>query len=122
MQTVDGTETLAAAWPTKLSYMSGSDVNLPMELLICWDNIASGIQKLLNTHSKSEEAQLEIVEYVRNDVAYITYPEDVEDDLPDMLAGPIYNKKVLRAFTSGEESGRKFYFTMDFWKSYATSF
>ena len=107
LQTVDGSSTLAAAWPSKLSYMSGGDVDLPTELLICWDNVASSIQKLLNTVNHSDESQLEVVEYVRNDIAHITYSDDIEDNMPDMLAGPVYNKDILRHYTPGEEDNRK---------------
>ena len=107
MQTIDGTATLAAAWPTKLTYMSGADVYLPTELLICWDNISSSIREVLNTHNKSSQTQLEIVEYVRNDIAYVTYPNDIEDDMPDMLSGSIYNRQVLKSFTAGEEGARE---------------
>ena len=108
LQSVDGSSTLASAWPSQLSSMSGADVDLPVELLICWDNIASSIQKLLNTVNKTDESELEVVEYVRNDIAHITYPNDIEDNMPDMLSGPIYNKDVLRHYNGGEEESRKY--------------
>ena len=87
--------------------MSGADVNLPTEILICWDTIAHAIREVLTTHNPSSQTQLEIVEYVRNDIAYVTYPDDIEDDMPDMLSGAIYNQNVLKSYTAGEENARK---------------
>ena len=107
---MDGSLTLAAGWPYKLSFMSGTDVNLPIELLICWDTVASSIQKLLNTVNHSDESKLEVVEYIRNDIAHVTYPDEIEDNMPNMLAGSIYNKDVLRHYTAGEEDSSKFFF------------
>ena len=87
--------------------MSGADVNLPIETLICWDNIAHSIREVLTTHNRSSQTKLEIVEYIRNDVAYVTYPNDIEDDMPDMLSGAIYNQNVLKSYTAGEEGSRE---------------
>ena len=90
--------------------MTASEENLPTECLICWDNVASGIQKLLCTRLESNQCgQMEVSEYVRNEVAHVSYEDEVEDNLPDMLAGPIYNKKVLFKYSEGEEDGGKYF-------------
>ena len=90
--------------------------HLPNEMLIAWDNIAIAIQKILNTHNtqldhdpqtRFNQPQLEIVEFVRNETAQITYEDELEDNMPDMLAGPVYNKHVLHAYTAGQEDSRK---------------
>ena len=99
---------MAAAWPTRLSYMSGTDVNLPTEMLICWDLVSIAIQKLMTTHERSNDPPFEDVEYVRNEIAHVTYPNDIEDDMPDMLSGPIYNKQVLWTYSDGERERRKY--------------
>ena len=96
--------------------MTGSEEHLPTELLICWDNIASAIQKVLNTHNEQVDSdpdtrfnqpQLEITEFVRNEIAHVTYEDEIEDNMPDMLAGPIYNKNVLHSYSMSDENGRK---------------
>ena len=97
--------------------MTGTTRNLPTELLIQWDLIAQAIQQLLNVNPDLEttsrvrqnrEPELETVEYIRNDDAIITYPGDIEDNLPDMMNGEIYNKHVLHSYTETEESRRKY--------------
>lgn len=98
--------------------MSGTTKHLPTELLICWDEISHAIMKLLNTHNTHNEKhptdrfnspKLEIVEFVRNEEAIISYPDDIEDNMPDMLAGSIYNKNVLYAYDESKEEDRKYY-------------
>ena len=116
---VDGNEvTLAAGWPVKLTYMSGASRHLPTELLIQWDLIAQAIQQLLNVNPdletlsrvrQSRTPELETVEYIRNDDALISYPGDIEDNLPDMLNGEIYNKHVLHSYTETEEGNCKLF-------------
>ena len=76
-------------------------------MLICWDLISSAIQKLLTTHARSNDSNFEVVEFVRNDIAHVTYPDDIEDDMPNMLAGSIYNKQVLYTYSDGETERRK---------------
>lgn len=96
--------------------MSGSAEHLPTELLICWDNVSIAIQKILNTHARQVdsdpdvrhyEPSIEITEFVRNEVAYVTYDDEIEDNMPHMLAGPIYNKNVLLAYDEAHEDSRK---------------
>ena len=96
--------------------MSGSSEYLPTELLITWDNIAIAIQKILNTHTRQVDSDpdvrhyepvMEVAEFVRNEVACVTYEDEIEDNMPDMLAGPIYNKNVLLSYTEADEEARK---------------
>ena len=117
LQDINGKTGLAAAWPkNQLTYMSGSQEYLPTELLISWDNIAVAIQKLLNTHTRQVDSDpdvrhyepvLEVTEFIRNEIACVTYEDEIEDNMPHMLAGPIYNKKVLHAYSEADEEARK---------------
>ena len=53
------------------------------------------------------EPVMEVAEFVRNEVACVTYEDEIEDNMPDMLAGPIYNKNVLLSYTEADEEARK---------------
>ena len=88
--------------------MSGTDVDLPTEMLICWDLISSAIQKILTTHDQPNDPDFEVVEFVRNEIAHVTYPDTIEDDMPNMLSGPIYNKQVLMTHSDGERERCKY--------------
>ena len=126
LQQTDGTDGgLAAGWPTtarKLTYCSGNQRNLPTELLIQWDLVSQAIQKLLNVNNINDpkhpihrfnKPKLETYEFIRNDEAHISYPGDIEDNMPDMLNGPVYNKHVMHAYTENEEEKREYFFLMN---------
>ena len=92
--------------------MTGNPRHLPTEVLIQWDLIAQAIQQLLNVNSDLETTsrirrdhgpELETVKYIKNNDALISYPGDIEDNLPDMLNGEIYNKHILHAYSQTEE-------------------
>ena len=80
--------------------------------------VAQAIQQLLNVNNiqdskhpvfRFNKPKLETYEFVRNDDALISYPGDIEDNMPDMFNGPVYNKHVFHAFTETEEENRKYF-------------
>ena len=85
--------------------------------MIQWDLVAQAIQQLLNVNNINDpqhpinrfnKPKLETFEFIKNEDALISYPGDIEDNMPDMLNGPVYNKHVLHAYTESEEEIRKY--------------
>ena len=108
LEQVDSSETLAANWPTALTYMSGDIANLETELLISFDLIAHAIQKALNLTGREGRPQLAILEYVPESDAKINVSNSSEDPHPVMVEPfPLFHQNVLREFTEGDEDACK---------------
>lgn len=119
MKKVDGADTLAANWPTQLTYMSGNWRNLETELLIAYDNLAHSIQKALNCHNiqsdkhpvdRHNKPSISIDRYQIDKDAHISYPDDfsLTDGMPNMASPmPLYNKEVQYEYSSVDEEERK---------------
>ena len=108
MEQVDGSETLAAKWPTALTYMSGDHIHLETELLIAYDNLAHAIQQALNLTRLNERPRLEILEYEKEANAVVNVTTESADPAPYMAEPiPLYHQKVLHSYEEHEEEYRK---------------
>ena len=113
LKKVDGAGTLAAKWPTQLTYMSGNCRNLETELIIGFDNVAHAIQKALNVNNITDErtSTISIDRYQVDNEAIVSYPDDhsLTDGMPNMAAPfPLYYKEVLHQYNSSQEEDRKY--------------
>ena len=113
LKSLDGTKTLAAVWPTTLTYCSGDVCNLETELLIGLDNLAHAIQQTLNVNnlSNDDNPDLAILEYHPEHDATVAHIDEIEDGVPHM-AMPVtfYHEEELYKYRSNDEEYRKWYF------------
>ena len=131
MKDIDGTETLAGAWPknVRLTHCSGDIEDLENELLVAWDTLAHALVRLMNVHNLHDEKhpidrynrpKIEILEYSQNTEAIVSYPETHDGNfysiniryklilgMPSMGAQPLYNRDVLAKYTESQENARK---------------
>ena len=100
--------TLAARWPTALTYMSGDHINLETEMLIAYDNLAHAIQKALNFTRLCERPQLAILDYEKEPLAGLQGLDLSDDEVPNMAPPfPLFHQKVLHSYDEREEEYRK---------------
>ena len=102
----DGTKTLAATWPSSLTYMSGNMRNLEVELIIGWDNLAHALQKLLNVNNIGHSPVLAHRTY--HPETETTFNSNSTDNLPPMGAAVMYHQAEYHRMTSAEEENRKY--------------
>lgn len=108
MEHVDGSETLAAKWPTALTYMSGDHVHLETEMLIAYDNLAHAIQQALNLTRLNERPRLAVLEYEKEENARINVTTESADPMPYMAEPfPLYHQNTLHEYDEGDEEYRK---------------
>ena len=114
MKQVDGAVTLAAQWPTALTYMSGDHVNLETEMFIAYDNLAHAIQQALNVTRLSERPQLAVLDYEQEPNACIQDSDLSDNGLPNMAPPfPLFHQKVLHTYDEREEEYRKWHFKLN---------
>ena len=98
--------------------MSGDVTKLETELLIAYDLLGHSIQQALNCHNIHDERhptdrynspKLAIEDYQIDADAIITYPGDIEDNMPHMGSPfTVYHKDVLHKYDANDEENRKF--------------
>ena len=78
--------------------------------------VSKAIQQLLNVNNikdpdhprnRFNKPKIETFEFIKNEDALISYPDDIEDNMPDMFNGAIFNKNVLHPYDERQEENRK---------------
>ena len=110
LKSLDGTKTLAAVWPTTLTYCSGDTRNLETELLIGLDTLTHAIQHTLNVNNlaNDETPDLAILNYYPEHDATIDHIDEIDDGVPHMaLPVTLYHEEELYKYRSTDEEYRK---------------
>ena len=88
--------------------MSGSIVQLEIELVLLVDELTHAIQKMLQVETLDNPQGLTLDEYILEPNAQLNYTDEMDDSMPHMGEPiPLYTKKVLHSYREGEESDRK---------------
>jgi len=89
--------------------MSGNVTKLETEMLISYDLLAHAIQKALNCNNIGNEPELAIEEYHVDVEAIVSYPDNIDDGMPNMCSpSPLYQKEILHQYGAVEEGTRKY--------------